>query len=146
MDKRELLQKFYLFKGINPNDVYALNAIVEAKVYMSGDLVFSEGEGADALFIVEMGTVDIMPKGKETVFATIGSGQGFGELGFFDRGKRPASVSSRERTHLLRIAYEPLSKLLSERSEFALLVYRNGCTFFAKHFRTIAFDLNRRYL
>lgn len=146
MDQRELLKKFYLFTDVTSNDLYVLNAIVEPKVYMAGDLVYSEGEVADALFFIEMGTVDIVPRGKEAAFATIGSEQGFGELAFFERGNRPASASVRERTHLLRIPYERLSKLLAERPGLALLVYRNACAFFAKHFRTMALDLNRRYL
>jgi CRP-like cAMP-binding protein len=146
MDQRELLKNFYLFAGVAPNDLHALGAIAERKAYMAGDLVYSEGDVADALFIVEMGTVDVVPKGKEIVFATIGSGQGFGELAFFERGTRPASASARERTYLVRIPYERLSKVLAERPELALLVYRNACAFFAKHFRTMALDLNRRYL
>jgi len=146
MDQKEILKNFYLFRGVTSEDLYALNGIVEAKVYMGGDLVYSEGEVADALFLVEMGTVDIVPKGKEIVFASIGSGQGFGELAFFERGTRPASASVRERTHLLRVPFEGLSKLLAERPKLALLVYRNACAFFAKHFRMIASDLNRRYL
>jgi CRP-like cAMP-binding protein len=93
-----------------------------------------------------MGTVDVVPKGKEIVFATIGGGQGFGELAFFERGTRPASASARERTYILRMPYERLSKVLAERPEIALLVYRNACAFFAKHFRMMALDLNRRYL
>ena len=146
MDQKEMLKNFYLFRGVTSNDLYALNAIVETKVFMAGDLVYSEGEVADALFLIEMGTVDIVPKGKEIVFATIGSGQGFGEFAFFERGTRSASASVRERTHLLRIPFEPLSKLLAEQPGLALLVYRNACAFFAKHFRMIALDLNRRYL
>jgi CRP-like cAMP-binding protein len=146
MDQKELLKNFYLFAGVTPDDLQALEAIVERKGYMAGDLVYSEGDVADALFIVEMGTVDIVPRGKDMVFATIGSGQGFGELAFFERSPRPASASARERTYLVRIPYERLSKLLAERSEFALLVYRNACAFFAKHFRTMALDLKHRYL
>ena len=146
MDQRELLKNFYLFTGVTPNDLHALDEIVERKGYMGGDLVYSEGEVADALFLIEMGTVDVVPKGKEVVFATIGSGQGFGELAFFERGKRPASAYTRERTYLLRIPFERFSKLLAERPELALLVYRNACAFFAKHFRTMALDMNRRYL
>jgi len=146
MDQKELLKNFYLFTGVTSNDLQALEAITERKVYIAGDLVYGEGEVANALFLVEMGTVDIVPKGKETVFATIGSGQGFGELAFFEGGVRPASASTRERTHLLRIPYERLSKVLSERPELALIVYRNACGFFAKHFRAMALDLDRRYL
>jgi len=146
MDQRELPKNFYLFTCVTSDDLQALDAIVERKVYMAGDLVYSEGEVADALFLVEMGTVDIVPKGRETIFATIGSGQCFGELSFFGRGTRPASASTRERSHLLRIPYERLSNVLSEQPGLALIVYRNACGFFAKHFRAMALDLNRRYL
>jgi len=146
MGHRELLKNFYLFTGVTSNDLEALEAIVERKDYIAGDLVYNEGDVADALFFIEMGAVDIVTRGKEVVFTTIGSGQGFGELAFFERGKRPASASVRERSYLLRIPYERFSKVLTERPEFALLVYRNACAFFAKHFRTMALDLNRRYL
>jgi CRP-like cAMP-binding protein len=146
MDQKELLKSFYLFSGITSNDLQDLEAIVERKVYIAGDHVFNEGDVADALFLVEMGAVDIAPRNNEVVFATIGSGQGFGELAFFERGKRPASALARERTHLLRIPFERLSRVLAERPELALLVYRNGCAFFAKHFRSMALDWGRRYL
>jgi CRP-like cAMP-binding protein len=146
MGQRELLKNFYLFTGVTSKDLEALEAIVEQKDYIAGDLVYAEGDVADALFLIGMGAVDIVPKGKEMVFTTIGSGQGFGELAFFEGGKRPASACTRERTYLLRISFERFSKVLAERPELALLVYRNACRFFAKHFRTIALDLNRRYL
>ena len=146
MDQRELLKNFYLFTDVTSNDLDALEAIAEKKSYIAGDPVINEGEVADALFLVEMGTVDIVPKGKERVFATIGSGHGFGELAFFERGTRPASVSARERSYLLRIPYDRFSQVLSERPGLALVVYRNACAFFARHFRALAGDLDRRYL
>jgi len=146
MDQKELLKNFYLFTGVTSNDLQALEAIAERKVYIAGDHIYSEGEVADKLFLVEMGTVDIVSEEKERVFTTIGSGQGFGELAFFEGGTRPASASARERTHIVQIPYGRLSKVLVERPELALIVYRNACAFFAKHFRALALDLNRRYL
>jgi CRP-like cAMP-binding protein len=147
MDQKELLNRSYLFTGAKPGDLDALNTIVERKVYVAGDLIFSTGDLADALFFVEMGEVDIMPAGKETVFATIGSGQGFGELSFFEpAGKRSASAYARQNSYVLRIPYDRLTKLLSTRPEFALLVYRHACGFFAKHFRMLALEINHRYL
>jgi CRP-like cAMP-binding protein len=87
-----------------------------------------------------------MPMGKETVFVTMGSGQGFGELSFFEHGTRPAAAYAREPTHLLRIPFARLSQVLAERPELALLVYRNACAFLAKHIRRMALTLNHRYL
>jgi CRP-like cAMP-binding protein len=146
MDQGEVLKNFYLFTGVSSNDLDAIAAITERRAYTAGELLFSEGDIADALFIIEAGTVNIVPKGKEVVFATMGSGQGFGELAFFDRGTRPASASSCERGYVLRIPFEQFSKVLADRPDLALLVYRNACAFFAKHFRAIGLDLNRRYL
>jgi NTE family protein len=139
------LKNVYLFTGAAPDDLDALGAIVERKLHTLGDLIYRQGDDADALFVINIGSVEILQGDKETVFATIGSGQTFGELAFFEHGKRPASASVRERTELLRIPYEGLSKVLADRPGLALLVYRNACRFFARHFRTIAVDLNRRY-
>ena len=146
MDPQELIKKFYLFAGAAPGDVQALAEIVERKTFIAGDLVHSEGDVADAMYLVEMGSVDIVAKGKETVFGTIGGGQAFGEISFFEPGPRPASASTRERTYLLRIPYDRLAKVLADRPELALRVYRNACMFFVKHLRIMASDLNRRYL
>ena len=146
MDHRELLKNFYLFTDATANDLRALETIGEPRVCIAGDLVYNAGQVADALFLIEMGTVDIMPMGKETVFATMGSGQGFGELAFFERGPRPAVAYAREPTHLLRIPFARFSEVLAERPELALLVYRNACAFFAKHLRRLALTLNHRYL
>ena len=145
MDHRELLTNFYLFTDATADDVRALEAIGEPRFCIAGDQVYNAGEVADALFLIEMGAVDIMPMGKETVFTTMGSGQGFGELSFFEHGPRPAAAYTREPTHLLRIPFARLSQVLVERPELALLVYRNACAFFAKHMRQMALILNHRY-
>ena len=146
MDHRELLRNFYLFTDATATDLQALEAISEPRVCIADDAVYHEGETADAMFLVEMGTVDIMPLGKEMVFAEMGSGQGFGELAFFEHGPRPAAAYTREITHLLRIPYAKLSQVLAERPELALLVYRNACAFFAKHMRRMALTLDHQYL
>ena len=145
MDQKELLKNFYLFAGVTSNDLNVLEAIVEQKTYIAGDHVYDEGDVADALFLIQMGTVDIVPRDKEIVFSTVGSGQGFGELAFFERGTRPAFAYSRERTRLLKIPYERLAQVLAQRPELALLVYRNACAFLAKHYRSMALNLNGRY-
>jgi CRP-like cAMP-binding protein len=146
MDHGELLKNFYLFADATADDVRALEAICEPRVCIGGDLVYHEGDVADALFLIEMGTVDITPRGRETVFVSMGSGQGFGELAFFERGPRPAEAYARESSRLLRIPFARLSQVLTERPALGLLVYRNACAFFAKHIRRMASTMNHRYL
>jgi len=51
----------------------------------------------------------------------------------------------RERTHVMRIAFDKLAELLNDRPSLALIFYRNACTFLAKHVRELAADRDRRY-
>ena len=145
MDSMELLKQIYIFRGAAYSDLRALAEIAELCVYAPGSFVYSAGDTADALFVVEVGTVDVVPQDNESAFATIGAGQSFGELSFFEDSVRPASARVREQSHIVKISFERFSGLLTERPEFALVVYRNACAFLAKHFRGMALDLHHRY-
>jgi CRP-like cAMP-binding protein len=145
MDQQALLKGTYLLRGATNDDLASLSAIATEKKYSQGEFVFNEGDEADAMFVVEMGTIDMVPTGKEMAIVTIGSGQAFGEVAFFRRGKRPGSARAREASTVLRIPFDPLEKLLVERPAFALSFYRNACGFLAKHLRTMIKDVDRRY-
>lgn len=141
----KLLEKFYLFRGANPDDLVALAAITELKDFHPGDFVYRSGDPADAMFYIEMGTVEIVNPRTQKVFATLGTGQTVGEVAFFDRADRVAAAHTHERTRVLRIPFDRLSTLLTERPGLALLVYRNGAAFLAKHVRQLGLELNHRY-
>jgi CRP-like cAMP-binding protein len=146
MSQHGLLKRIYLFRDATEDDLAALAALTERKEYLLGDHVYREGDAADAMFVVEMGTVDILREGKEIVFASIGSGQAFGEVAFFDRSRRAGSARTHELSRILRIPYDRLDKLLADRPALALTCYRHACAFLAKHLRSLALDHNRRYL
>jgi CRP-like cAMP-binding protein len=146
MDPKSVLKNSYLFRGANEADLDSVMALAERKTLRQGELVYSAGSDADAMFFVEMGTVDITVKGKEIPIITAGTGQSFGELGFFRAAKRPVSALAREQTHLLRVPYDRLTTLLGERPALALAVYRNASGFFAKHLELISFEVDYRYL
>jgi SulP family sulfate permease len=141
----ERLKDIYLFKGASREDLAALAAITESKDLPPGDSLFRSGDPADAMFYIEIGTVEIVRPGTESVFARLGTGQTAGEAAFFDTGKRPAVATVHERTRVLRIPFDRLSTLLAERPGLALVVYRNGAAFFAKHLRQLALETTHRY-
>ena len=145
MDGQRLLNRIYLFEDATDADIASLIEIATPRKYRQGEFVFNEGDEADAMFVVEMGTVDMVPTGKELAIVTIGSGQAFGEVAFFRRGKRPGSARAREASTVLRIPFDRLEQLLVERPAFALSFYRNACGFLAKHLRTLISEVDRRY-
>jgi CRP/FNR family cyclic AMP-dependent transcriptional regulator len=145
MDRDALLKAIYLFRDATSEDLAGLAQIAARKEYIQGDMVFNEGDEADAMFIVEMGMVDMVAKGKEQVFATFGTGQAFGEVAYFARGKRPGSARTREVSRILRLPFDRLETLLAGRPALAASFYRNACGFLAKHLRALAVELDRRY-
>jgi CRP/FNR family cyclic AMP-dependent transcriptional regulator len=145
MDKSRLIENTYLFRGITAADLSALSAVAEQTTLFPGQLVYDVEQHSDALFIIEVGTVDIIVKGKQTPVVTMGSGQTLGELAFFQPAPRFATATTRERTELVRISFDKLGRLLEERPAFALVFYRNACAFLAKHVRELGAERDRRY-
>jgi CRP-like cAMP-binding protein len=145
VDRQTLLKSLYFFRDAGKEDLASLAEIVSVRNYAQGELVFNEGDEANAMFVVEMGTVDIVPAGKERAVVTIGSGQSFGEIAFFSRGKRPASARAKEMSRIVSIPFDHLEPLLEQRPALAISLYRNACAFLAKHLRTLLSELNHRY-
>ena len=145
MEPRELLKTIYLFRDASPDDLAAIAAIAEEKSYMLGETIYSSGDISDALFVIEMGTVDVTLKGKDIAVASVGSGQALGEMAFFERSQRLASAVTRESTKALRVPYDKLDRVLSGRPDLALAFYKRACGLLAKELRVIAPDLSRRY-
>jgi len=145
MDPRDVLKNIYLFRDATPQDLAAVAAIAEEKVYIGGEYIYRPNEIPDALYVVESGTIDITIKDKDLPLASVASGQSLGELAFFDRGARAASAVAREATHVLRLPFAKLDQVFAEHPALATEFYRRACVFLAQLLRTIAPDLNSRY-
>jgi len=145
MTPAELLKKIHLFKDASPDELVALTAIAEKKSYLVEENVYRTGETPDALFIIEMGTVDVILKDKDLPTMSLGSGQCLGEMAFFERSPRIASAVTREPTSILRIPFDKLDKVLLDNPNLARTFYQNACSVMAKVLRGIAPDMSRRY-
>jgi len=149
---KSLLEKFYLFRGAAAEDIASVEALAERRRLGPGEAVFHESDEADAMYLVELGTVDVLKSGDETVIATLGTGDEFGELAFFDPSRRSATARTRETSQVIRIPFRGLRDLLDKRPSLGLVVHRNGCSFLAKRLRqtttdmSFARELNRRHL
>jgi CRP-like cAMP-binding protein len=65
-------------------------------VYGDGDVIFSEGDTGDALYVVQFGQVKIVKQSDsgEMCLAVLGPGEIFGEMSMFDHKERSASAVS----------------------------------------------------
>ena len=64
------------------------------QTYANGDVIFSEGDPGDALYVIQFGQVRIVKRTPtvEIVLATLGPGEIFGEMSLFDQQERSASA------------------------------------------------------
>ena len=94
-----------------PADVLALIAASgETKNLQRGDVLFSEGDAPESMYIVLSGRIAIaignQPiDGRESVLALMERGDLFGELALLDNGKRSAMARAIEPSSLLQIPY-----------------------------------------
>lgn len=84
--------------------------------------IVKQGESDDGMFLVLEGElrVRLMIAGKETILATLGPGECFGEIALFDRGPRSADVLANKDSVLLKITSEAFDKLRREAPELAV--------------------------
>ena len=84
--------------------------------------IVKQGEMDDGMYLVLEGElrVRLMISGKETILATLGPGECFGEIALFDRGPRSADVLANKDSLLLKVSSEAFDKLRAEAPELAV--------------------------
>ena len=114
------LSSMDLFSGVQQD---LLEPIVEQSTVQSlqrGDMLFSEGDDANDLYIVLEGRVAIANRsfdGRESVVALMESGDLFGEMPLFRPDGRSADARVLENSSVVVIPYVPVKSLYQEHPE-----------------------------
>jgi CRP/FNR family cyclic AMP-dependent transcriptional regulator len=90
--------------------------------YLAGEVVFSQGDPADAVFYVESGKakLNVVSKtGKEAVIAILTDDHFFGEGCLAGQPVRMATASALQRSMIVRVEKQVMLSLLRRESEFA---------------------------
>jgi len=88
-----------------------------------GQILFTEGEPAEAMYIVRSGQVKIFklsPDGREQVLRLAGAGECFNEVPVFDDGPNPANVQAVEPSLLWAIRRTDMRRLVEEHPAIAI--------------------------
>ncbi len=117
------LSRVPLFKRLTPAELEVLAEEVDQVDYKAGDVIFSERDRGDALYVVETGTVRIWVMDedvKEVTLAELKSGEFFGELAVLDRGARSTSATAMTDTHLHRLSSDDFQQFLMGHPDVAI--------------------------
>jgi len=106
-----LLTSIDLFRDVDQPVIDELVAAATEKSLWRGDILFSEAQEPDALYIVISGRIAIANKsvdGRESVVALMEDGDLFGEMGLFDGMGRSAEARALEPSKVAEIPYAPV--------------------------------------
>ena len=115
------LRRIKVFAGFSDEQLNRLvrhMELVEAKPF---EQVVRQGTPGDAMYLILQGEVRVrmMIEGKESILATLGSGDFFGEISLFDHGPRSADVIVNTESILLRFSASAFEKLVRSEPDLA---------------------------
>ncbi|HTZ30864.1 MAG TPA: Crp/Fnr family transcriptional regulator [Methylomirabilota bacterium] len=126
-DRIAILKSVALFADLSEKELGFLAERSSVKQISANELIFSEGDPCQGLFIVQSGAVKIFkmaPNGREQVLGIERTGNSVAELPVFDGGNYPASTIAVEDSALLFVRKEDFRALCLEHPEVALKVLR----------------------
>ena len=116
MEKNKL---FNQGRGLLEPEMLPFYELVELN---GGDAMMFQGELTTDFFIVKSGKMQVIESsgGKAVVLDTLGAGDSFGEMSFFDEGGRSATVRSSGKSVLYRLSREHLADMARTQPQLTL--------------------------
>jgi CRP/FNR family transcriptional regulator, cyclic AMP receptor protein len=111
-----------LFAALDPEGAAALRASLVARDVVKGDVIFSEGQAGDQMYVIVEGKVKLgqtSSDGRESLLGVLGPGEMFGELSLFDPGLRTSTATALTDSIVLALGNDQLRPWLSGRPEVA---------------------------
>lgn len=119
----DVLRNAPLFAALDDEAALALRSSLVEENFSKGEVLFTEGETGDRLFVIVDGKIKLgqaSGDGRESLLAVLGPGEMFGELSMFDPGPRTATATALTDTRTLGMAHDKLREWLDGRPDLAM--------------------------
>lgn len=124
------LRRVALFETLHDDELRALSERLIERRFERGQIVFTEDEAGDYMYIVREGRVKVsrwLPDGREVILAFRGAADFFGEMSLLDGQSPPATVTAVSRAAILSLSRARFRELL-KRPPFAQALMDSLCT------------------
>ncbi len=122
-----ILRSVVFFKHVSDRHVHQLVDMARLQTVENGEVVFSEGEAENHLYLIESGRIQISRDGPHfgrQTFALLGPGDHFGTLSLFYPDPHFASAIAVESTRLWIIRHDDFQACLRKQPKLAFAVLK----------------------
>ncbi len=130
MELSKLLRSVEMFAGLTDEQLENLAKIFVERTYKENEILFSQGDDAENLYLVQDGFVEVVvesddnPEGRTIL--NLGPGQSVGEMALIDRGKRSATVRvATDGTVIASVSRGAFEGLCEKKTDIGYRVMRN---------------------
>lgn len=131
MDLLTILGNVELLDGVSPYELESIASMCQERTYKSGDVITTQGDPGDELFVICTGLVEVLrsgtsPESSPKTVVNLGQGQIFGEMALVDHGLRSATVRAiSEKTVVQVIHRDDFERLCDKNHHLGYIVMRN---------------------
>jgi CRP-like cAMP-binding protein len=130
--------------GMETEHLKKLASIASEVVFSEGETIYQEGDVGQALYLIEVGQVDIemnLPEGGRVTVYTVGPGQLFGWSSLFPPRRKTASARAVTSTQAIVIEANRLRKLFEVDHTFESVIMRRVTEVVADRVKTTRLQL-----
>ena len=103
-----------IFENLTPKELKDLTQLTHERSYKANEPVFKKLAPGEGMYVILKGTVEIKDPDSNTTFATLGSGDFFGELALLDQEPRSAMAVATEASELVGFFRTDLLTLMTQ--------------------------------
>jgi len=115
---RHILEKVPIFRGASDDLLQQIVLNLKPEVFTPGDYIFREGEIGTGMYFISRGSVEVVSKDGQTIFATLTEGNYFGEIALLMSQPRNASIRAVDYVDLYLLERDTLESILHKFPDF----------------------------
>jgi len=128
--KNILLKKVPIFAKIDKDDLKDIGSIAEVKKFKKDDMIFSEGDEGESMFIILSGMVKVFKvstSGQVKTLDIMEKGDFLGEMAILDKEIRSATVTAIEDTEVMVLKKSIFEKYIKTNPIISLKIMKALC-------------------
>ena len=139
----QVLGQVPIFENLTPKELKDLARLTHERFYKANEPVFKKLAPSEGMYVILKGIVEIKDPDSNTTFATLGSGDFFGELALLDEEPRSAMAVATEASELIGFFRTDLLTLMTRDPELGNKILLNLSRILGERLRRTNLELTK---